>query len=170
MKSVTSIQVGITVLIFLTFVLYSCNKDEEPQIKVVDEMIEEVREVTFSYKSHNVALEAGWDTDLSGCIEHPTEGGIGHHFARMEYLDGRINHLEPQVLLFGADTDGNMEFFGVEYIVSFDILPEDADPPTLFDQSFHPNHEQGFWALHVWTEKENPKGIFYDWNPNVSCN
>lgn len=163
-------KTSMAILIALVFAFISCTDDEEPEVNEVAQMIEEVRAATQPFKSHSVAVEAGWDTDLSGCVAHPTEGGMGHHFGRLEFLDGRINHLEPQVLLFGADENGNMEFYGVEYIVPFAIHPEDAEPPTLFDQHFHPNHEQEFWALHVWTEKENPKGMFYDWNPNVSCN
>lgn len=158
------------VFLFATLTLFSCDKEEEPQMNEVDRMIEEVREVTSAYRSHEAALEAGWNTDLSGCVAHPEEGGMGHHFARMEFLDGRVNHLEPQVLLYVNDGSGNMEFLGVEYIVPFEIHPEDAEPPMLFGREFHQNHEQQIWALHVWTEKENPKGIFYDWNPNVTCN
>ena len=26
-----------------------------------------------------------------------------------------------------------------------------------------------FYALHVWAWKENPKGAFVNWRPNVSC-
>jgi hypothetical protein len=95
---------------------------------------------------------------------------MGYHFGRMEYFDGRVNHLEPQVLLYNQDENEEWEFLGVEYIVPFAIHPADAEPPMLFNQHFHPNPNLEFWALHVWTEKENPSGIFNDWNPNVSCN
>lgn len=169
MKNMNFHKLKLTIYIFTGLALFACNKDEEPEIDEIAEMIEEVRAATQTFKSHEVALEAGWDTDLSGCVEHPTEGGMGHHFARLEFLDGRVNHLQPQVLLFGSDAEGNMEFLGVEYIVPFAVHPENEEPPVLFDQPFHANHELQFWALHVWTEKENPKGIFYDWNPNVTC-
>lgn len=170
MRKMKLTKTSFAIFLIFTCVLFSCDKDEELQTDEVAEMIKEVKEITEAYKSHDAALEAGWDTDLSGCVVHPTEGGMGHHFGRLEFLDGRINHLEPQVLLFGADENGNMEFYGVEYIVPFAIHPADAEPPVLFGQEYHPNHEQEFWALHVWTEKENPKGMFNDWNPNVSCN
>jgi len=144
----------------------SCNTQQE----LIDILLNEVRQVTAGINSLEDAAAAGWDTDLSGCVEHPTEGGMGHHIARMEYIDGRVNHLEPQILLFEPHSDGSFEFVGVEYIVPFAILPADEDPPELFFHEFHQNHQQGIWALHVWTEKENPSGTFYDWNPNVSCN
>jgi hypothetical protein len=25
------------------------------------------------------------------------------------------------------------------------------------------------WALHVWVGRQNPSGIFSDWNPKVTC-
>jgi hypothetical protein len=147
----------------------ACDKDkmDEPD---VDQLIEEVRETTAPYSDLQAAMDAGWNTDLSGCVEHPMEGGMGHHFARLEYMDGRVNHLEPQILLFIPDENDVMRLLGVEYVVPFAVLSEDSEPPVLFNQHFHKNHEQEIWALHVWTEKENPNGIFADWNPTVECN
>jgi len=169
MKKTNFRKASFSFFLIPALVLFSCSKDNDSQTDKTAEMIKEVRETTNTYKSHAAALDAGWDTDLSGCVAHPTEGGMGHHFGRLEFLDGRINHLEPQVLLYGTDDNGNMEFYGVEYIVPFAIHPADAEPPVLFGHEFHPNHEQQIWALHVWTEKENPKGMFNDWNPHVKC-
>lgn len=147
----------------------SCKKDDDEPIDEVAKMIDEVREATKAYTDHNAALNAGWDNAMSPCVEHPTEGGMGIHFGRMEFFDGRVNHLEPQVLLYLPDGSGGMEFLGVEYIVPFAILPETEPAPELFGHHFHKNHDLEIWALHVWTEKENPKGMFYDWNPTVIC-
>lgn len=156
--------------------LSACKKDEEveepPPVQEQDPvpaLIAEVRAETAAYDDHAAAVDAGWAVDLSGCVEHPTEGGMGHHFARMEYLDGRVNHLQPQVLLYEPNGEDAFTFIGVEYVVPFEILPADADPPVLFGQSFHANHTQEIWALHVWTERANPQGMFSDWNPDVSC-
>lgn len=150
--------------------LASCKKDDDTsEEERIARMIDELRDITAAYVDHEAALAAGWSTDLSGCVEHPTEGGMGHHFARLEYMDGRVNHKEPQVLLYVPDGQGGMEFVAVEYIVPFDILPETEEAPELFGQHFHKNHEQKIWALHVWTAKDNPSGMFYDWNPDVSC-
>jgi hypothetical protein len=148
--------------------LAACKKDDEKT--QVEKMIDEVRTVTQAYKSLDAAIAAGWAVDLSGCVQHPTEGGMGHHYARLEYMDGRVNHREPQVLLYEPKSDGSFEFVGVEYIVPFAILSADSTAPRLFDHSFHKNEVQNIWALHVWTEKNNPSGTFNDWNPNVSCN
>jgi hypothetical protein len=47
-------------------------------------MIEEVRDLTSNYHDIEQAIAAGWAVDLSGCVTHPTEGGMGHHFGRLE--------------------------------------------------------------------------------------
>ncbi len=135
----------------------------------VDVMINEVRTVTEPYHNIDNAIADGWDTFMSPCVEHPELGGMGYHVGRMEFLDGRTNHLEPQVLLYEPLEDGSFEFIGVEYIIPFDIHPEDAEPPMILGENYHQNHQLGIWALHVWTEKENPSGMFFDWNPSVSC-
>lgn len=162
------------VLISGALLFSSCSSDDDngelSQEQMIEKMLDEVRQLTKDIKTLEDAAAAGWDTDLSGCVQHPTEGGMGHHIARLEYIDGRVNYLEPQVLLFEPQMDGSFELTGVEYIVPFAILSSDADAPELFFHPFHQNPNQQIWALHVWTERENPSGIFYDWNPNVSCN
>lgn len=154
----------------------ACSDDDEAQsipaptqAQMIQQMIDEVRDVTSAFHDFEAGVQAGWSVPLSGCVAHPELGGMGYHYGRMEYFDGRTNHLEPQVLLYEPKGDGEMEFVGVEYIIPFEILSEDADPPTLFYQEYHKNHIQEIWALHVWTERENPEGMFFDWNPNVSC-
>lgn len=162
-------------LLLIAGFMSSCSKDDDDDLQeptqeeIIEQMLDAVRATTAAYHDKAKGIEAGWSNDLSGCVAHPTEGGMGHHYARMEYIDGRVNHLEPQILMYEPHEDGSFEFVGVEYIVPFAILPADADAPELFFHKFHANPHLEIWALHVWTEKDNPKGIFYDWNPNVTC-
>lgn len=159
------------VTLIAAMIAVSCSKkdDDDDDPINVDQLINEVRDLTKDFHDIEVAMAAGWEVDLSGCVEHPSEGGMGHHFGRPEFIDGRVNHLEPQVLLYEPEANGGFKFLGVEYIVPFAILPSDAEAPELFGHQFHANHELELWALHVWTERENSKGMFYDWNPGVSC-
>ncbi len=162
----------ILMLALFTLTWTACTKDDddEPtQDEIIAQLLDEVRAATSAYHNIDAAINAGWAVDLSGCVEHPVHGGMGHHYARLEYIDGRVNHLEPQVLLYAMDANHQMQFLGVEYIVPFDIVPDDGTPPNLFFHDFHANHHLGIWALHVWTEKDNPNGIFEDWNPTVNC-
>lgn len=160
------------ILLLGASVLISCSSSTSPDTEEdinIDNLISEIRTATQIFSDVNQANQAGWNVVMSPCVEHPTEGGMGYHIGKMEFFDGRTNHLEPQVLLYEPTQGGGMEFVGVEYIIPFNIVPATADAPMILGEHYHQNHEQGIWALHVWTEKENPKGMFYDWNPNVSC-
>jgi len=162
MKNLKLITLCLSLVIFA-----ACSSDDDNTPPLSEEeqialLIQEVKSATASFTNINAAMNAGWNTDLSGCVEHHVLSGMGHHYARLEFMDGRVNHLEPQVLLYAMNANEQMEFLGVEYIVPFGILPADADPPVLFFQEFHANHHLGFWALHVWTERTNPGGMFED--------
>jgi hypothetical protein len=160
------------VLLFVllsSILVFGCSDSTSNDVNEIDILITEVRDVTQSFHNIENAVATGWNNPLSPCVVHPQLGGMGYHYGRMDFFDGRINHLEPQVLLYEPLQNGELAFVGVEYIVPFDIIAPDAEPPVLFDQSYHANHELGFWALHVWTEKENPSGMFADYNPDVSC-
>ena len=41
----------------------------------------------------------------------------------------------------------------------------------LFQYNSSPNRYgiPAFYELHVWAWKDNPDGMFVDWNPRVSC-
>jgi hypothetical protein len=126
-----------------------------------------VRAATAPFHRLEEAVAAGWDTDLTGCMDHPELGGMGHHFANLTLLDGQVELERPEALLYVPHGDG-WRLLGVEYIVPFDAW-DDPDPPTLFGQPFVRNEGFGIWALHAWIWLDNPTGIFQDWNPRVSC-
>jgi hypothetical protein len=65
---------------------------------------------------------------------------------------------------------------GVEFLViAADWHATHAAPPVLMGQHFqyvaspYPYGLPAFYELHVWAWKNNPHGMFVDWNPNVSC-
>jgi hypothetical protein len=157
------------ILLVTVMFLTACSNSTSNEENNIDVPISEVRNATQSYRNVDNALAAGWDTILSPCVVHPQAGGMGYHYGRMDFFDGRINHLEPQVLLYEPRQNGSLQFIGVEYIVPFEVRPENSEAPVLFGQPYVKNLELGFWALHVWTEKVNPSGMFADFNPYVSC-
>jgi hypothetical protein len=59
----------------------------------------------------------------------------------------------------------------VEYIVPAEAWDGagNSEPPALHGRSFHLNEELGVYVLHAWIWKNNPAGMFEDWNPQVSC-
>ena len=118
----------------------------------------------------SAAQAAGFDTQLSPCVASP-EGGMGYHWGYVERIDGTVRWDEPEILVFvPADhaSDG-VRLGAVEYVVP-KAAWSGSEPPTLYGQTYTTGGPNGeLWALHVWVGKYNPLGLFYDWNPRVSC-
>jgi hypothetical protein len=122
-------------------------------------------------------------------------GAMGVHYVRFDLLqvtateprvDGTGTHvdfLQPAVLLYEPQADGSMALAGVENLVfiaaweaagntappSFQGVAWDRmvdDPATEVDEAhmFAPHYDR-----HVWLYRENPSGIFAQWNPAVTC-
>ncbi len=126
----------------------------------------------------------------------PAEAGaMGVHYLRMDLLqitaveprvDGTTTHtdfLAPSVLLYEPQADGSMELVGVENLafaaawdaaghrappsfhgVAYDYMAD--DPTTELDEAhdFMPHYDR-----HVWIFRENPNGVFEQFNPAVTC-
>jgi hypothetical protein len=129
----------------------------------------QLRALTAPFHRIEAAKDAGWNLQLSPCVELPGVGGMGYHYGNPEYLDGTVNLLEPEALLYEPMRNGKKRLVAVEYVVPYDFLPRDAEPPTLLGQDFHQLDGPGVWGLHVWIWHHNPAGMFADWNPRVSC-
>ena len=90
---------------------------------------------------------------------------MGVHYLNNTRVGG-LKVTEPQLLMYEPQQNGTMKLVGVEFIVP-GVPTETA--PVLFGQTFQYNATFGVWALHVWAWAKNPLGLFYDWNPNVTC-
>ena len=138
-------------------------------------LVDEVRRATQAYQDPAVATAAGYAPFL-GCVSGPQEGAMGTHYVNGDLVgDGVIEAARPEALMY-EERNGRLRLVGVEYIViaaAWDAA--NATPPTLLGQAFHytgsPNRYgiPAFYALHVWAWKQNPHGMFVDWNPHVSC-
>ena len=123
-------------------------------------------------------------------------GGMGVHYFRPDLLgvsappnprvDGSGTHtdfLHPGVLIYEPQADGSLELIAVENLVfakawsdagnhvspSFHGLPFETmrdDPATAIDEAhnFEPHHDR-----HIWLYRENPNGVFAQFNPRVTC-
>lgn len=127
-----------------------------------------LRALTAPFHRFDVAVAEGWGTQITACFEDPNVGGMGFHYGNTAYIDGTVDVLQPELLLYEPQKNGNMRLVAVEYIVPFDAWTS-SEPPQLFGQSFSRNEAFGIWALHVWHERNNPRGMFADWNPKVTC-
>ena len=96
-------------------------------------------------------------------------GAMGIHFGNTTLIDGAVDALHPEVLIYEPGTNGEMSLVGVEFIIPFAVLPKASPAPVLFGQEFQADDAFGLWGLHVWTHRTNPSGLFATWNPRVHC-
>jgi hypothetical protein len=137
-------------------------------------LVDAVRQATESFQDVEEATSAGY-TQMS-CVSGPQEGAMGIHYIDADLVgDGELAPDRPEALLYEMN-EGQLQLLGVEYIVLADGWhAEHETPPALLGQHFHyvsgPNRYglPPFYELHVWAWKENPNGMFADWNPDVTC-
>lgn len=63
----------------------------------IDQELAALKRATAHLHRFENAAPGGWNLQVTDCLEHPTEGGMGYHFADLErYLDGEINPWSPR--------------------------------------------------------------------------
>ena len=147
---------------------HSASRETAPISGNVEKQIAKLREVTARFQRFEAAAAAGWGARITPCFVDAQLGGMGYHYGNTALFDATVNALEPELLLYEPQKNGRLRFVAVEYIVPFAAWTA-QDPPQLYGQSFHRNEAFGLWVLHVWHFRNNPHGMFADWNPNVSC-
>jgi hypothetical protein len=132
-----------------------------------------LRAATVAYKDPEAAMAAGYGLvdGLDHCFNNPGVGAMGVHYINTAALDTTVEMLKPEAMVYHALPNGTLRLGAVEYIVP--AAPWDAEghgaPPSVLGQSFHLNEALGVYVLHAWIWRENPAGIFEDWNPKVTC-
>ncbi|MEI2775371.1 MAG: hypothetical protein V9G19_05230 [Tetrasphaera sp.] len=125
------------------------------------------------------ALRAGW-TEQPMCMTYPEgfhgeePGTMGNHFYNVAYLTdgGHVEASQPELLLYEKRKDGSWRLNAVEYVIPAGDLPGTATPPELFGQkfTFYPEvGAAGIWGLHVWLWRHNPRGMYVNLHPTVTC-
>ncbi|CAN5704495.1 MAG: hypothetical protein H0U67_02885 [Gemmatimonadetes bacterium] len=127
-----------------------------------------LRQLTARFQNFSAAEAAKYGTKITPCWYHSDLGGQGYHYGNPELIDGTVALLEPELIMYEPNRAGHMKLVGIEYIVPIKDW-QGSEPPTLLGQVFHENEALGLYVLHVWLWKQNPAGIFENWNPNVSC-
>jgi hypothetical protein len=124
---------------------------------------------TAAYQDVAVAERDGYQSSIEtlGCFQHPERGGMGVHYIRADLLDARVDIRTPEALVYELDAANHVVgLVGHEYIVPIDQWTS-STPPGLFGMSFHRHPTLPLWVLHAWLWKDNPSGVFEDWNPAV---
>jgi hypothetical protein len=154
--------------VFLAVSLVACGDGPTDPGVTPDQQadLKTLRSVTAAYTDFSKAQAAGYTERLTDCMADPTAGGMGYHYGKVANIDANARLSEPEILMYEPQKDGSLQFVGIEYVVP---LSASATPPSLFGLQYHKNEAFQLWVLHVWAYRNNPSGIFSDWNPTVTC-
>jgi hypothetical protein len=166
----TGIVVGLAMLPFVgTTAAGQHDMNQDPTL------VDVVRDATAPFLDPEVAIAAGY-LPKPFCVSGPNEGAMGVHFVNAALVtDGKLDPQKPEALVYESK-NGRLRLVAAEYIVfAAAWLAQNPQPPALFGQLMNfvaaPNRfgNPDFYELHVWAWKNNPFGMFVDWNPRVSC-
>ncbi len=144
--------------------------------------VSKARAGTARFHSLGAATRAGYEIlpDAEGitCIDNPGVGGMGTHYVNGDLVaDPTVRSAAPEALIYERGRNGRMRLVAVEYVVLQAAWHDagNSSPPRLFGRTFvlvdEPNRYglPAFYELHAWIWKDNPRGMFDDWNPRVTC-
>ena len=146
----------------LVFIAQAANRDD----------IAKVREATAQFQRTPAALAAGYNLipGLDYCFQNYGVGGIGYHFINVSLIDATVDLLQPEGIVYAPDLNGSIQLSAVEYIVPASAWDaEHTELPQVVGQTFHLNERLDMYVLYAWIWKNNPSGMFENWNPTVFC-
>ena len=127
-----------------------------------------MRRATAKYHDVERAKQDGF-VFLHGCEVRGEEGPVGTVYINVQrLLDGTANPASPDGLIYLPLPDGRLKLVAVEFAIPF-TLWNNPQPPTLLGATFQREDEFGVFGLHAWVWLPNPKGLFAETNPRVSC-
>lgn len=133
-----------------------------------NQLLAQVRRATAKYQRVEVAIADGY-LEASHCVYNEELGaGMGYHFVKQELVGPFFDPLKPQALLYERDKNGKFKLIGVEYIVIDVEQPHPHFGNQPFDVGGTPVPVDHY-SLHVWVWKQNPLGMYFPYNPKVSC-
>jgi hypothetical protein len=135
-----------------------------------------VRRATLKYHDLNAAIADGYVLFYE-CTEQPGVGTMGQHFVKLPLVvdEPGIDPLRPEVLVYAPKRNGDWKLVAVEYVTIAALWGEGNPAPRVLGQDllFRPAGNRyelpDFWERHAWIWQGNPRGMFDDWNPNISC-
>lgn len=141
-----------------------------------DTLLQVVRDSTERFKNVEVAQAEGYALQF-GCVTGDDSGAMGLHYINGTLVNaGVLDPTRPQIVIYEPTPSGDLKLIGADFLVIADAWnATHSSPPELMGQLFHlftsPNRFglPAFYTLHVWAWKDNPKGAFVNWHPNVSC-
>ena len=168
----------------------------EPTLEQVRAATERFRDVKVALAEGYIADPSNTCETAEMMGKPASLGAMGIHYFRPDMLgisgppnprvDGNGTHTDfnkPSVLIYEPQADGSLQLVAVDNLVfekswraagntkppSFHGVEWDTmqdDPATKIDEAhmFEPHYDR-----HVWLYRDNPSGMFAQFNPNVSC-
>lgn len=169
----------------------------EPDLASVRAATERFQDVKVALAEGYIADPANM-CDTAPMMGRPAAlGAMGIHYFRPDLLgisgppnprvDGTGTHTDfnqPSILIYEPQTDGSLKLVAVENLVfkksweaaghsappsfhgvPYDHMFDDPATPTIDEaHNFEPHYDR-----HVWLYRDNPNGVFAQFNPNVTC-
>jgi len=169
----------------------------EPDLAAVRTATERFQDVKVALAEGYIADPANM-CDTAAMMGRPAaRGAMGVHYFRPDLLgitappnprvDGNGLHTDfdqPAILIYEPQADGSMHLVAVENLVfkkaweaagnskppsfhgvAYDLMADDPATATIDEaHNFEPHYDR-----HVWIYRDNPSGVFAQFNPNVSC-
>lgn len=145
------------------------------------QLLAAIRRSTAKYQNIDAALADGYIDDGFGCIDaidfglDPSAGGMGFHLINWPLHDDPATDPErPDLLVYepAPSPNGKPKLVALEYeVFTADwYAAGNSAPPSLLGHEFEHLVFPGFdiFALHLWLWRDNPSGMFSDFNPKVS--
>lgn len=169
---------------------------DEPSLDEVRALTAKYQDVQVAL-AEGYIRDPGNICDTADMMGRPKElGAMGIHFFRPDLLgisgppnprvDGTGTHTDfrkPSILIYEPQVDGSLRLVAVENLVfakawhaagnnklpTFNGVEYDSmkdNPATAIDEAhmFEPHYDR-----HVWLYRENPNGMFAQFNPKVNC-
>jgi len=151
---------------------HAASNDPDPSVWTT---LSKTYQATAKYGYEAFAAGGGYmRTDT--CAEDLAEGGMGYHYVNLANAVSPPDPQKPAALLyadgFKDEYTGESDFGGGRKLVAVEWMVKDTGQttaPTLFGQTFQKGLFPGYFTLHAWIYKPNPKGLFAPWNPEVVC-
>jgi hypothetical protein len=155
--------------------LGSTQTPDQPNGKTLND----IREATARFQNIDVALASGYVDDGLGCIDalsfglDASAGGMGFHLINWDlHDDPETDPNKPDLLVYQqASGNGKPKLVALEYENDRPawFAAGHTGPPTLFGHPFESIDFEGLelFGLHLWLWRDNPAGMFEDFNPNV---
>ena len=134
--------------------------------------IAQLRGLMAAFHNPEQAAAYGYDIPAPGpgvCISDPARGGMGYHYTSSKknlILDGEVNLLEPEFIVFAPEKNGGVRLAAADYFVPYSTWSS-SSPPSLLGVPFEREDAFQAYVMHIWAFWPNPAGIFENFNPDV---